>query len=243
MSDYIGAELGLFQHATNWKRYYGKMVGPFLGREVLEVGAGLGANVPLFYQGAPQRYVCLEPDAGLAAQIRAKVAAGRLPPDCEVVEGTLDSLPPGARFASLLYVDVLEHIEDDRAEMRRAWARLRPGGHLVVLAPAHAFLFSPFDASIGHYRRYSRAALAALVPAARVRLRYLDSLGLLLSLGNRLLLRQPMPTLRQILFWDKRVIPISRLLDPLLGFTIGKSVLGIWKKPSENAPPPAERAG
>lgn len=231
MSDYIGTELGLFKHATRWKGYYGRMIAPFLGGEVLEVGAGLGANVPIFCGPNQRRYVCLEPDGRLAGEIKANVAAGRLPPGCEVLIGTLDTLPAHAQFDSLIYADVLEHIQDDRGEAGKALKHLRPGGHLVVLAPAHAFLFSPFDASIGHYRRYSRASLASLLPVRPVCLRYLDSAGLLLSLANRLVLRQGMPTLRQIEFWDKRIIPLSRLLDPLLRYTVGKSVLGIWRRP------------
>ena len=53
---------------------------------------------------------------------------------------------------------------------------------------------------------------------------------MLLSLANRLLLQQKLPTLKQILFWDKRVIPLSRILDPVLGYRVGKSILGVWQK-------------
>ena len=49
------------------------------------------------------------------------------------------TLPAEAKFDAILYIDVLEHIEDDRAEMARAAARLKPGGALIVLAPAHPF--------------------------------------------------------------------------------------------------------
>jgi hypothetical protein len=63
----------------------------------------------------------------------------------------------------------------------------------------------------------------------REKLAYLDSVGLLASLGNRLLLSQSMPTAAQIKTWDSVLVPCSRLLDPLLGGTVGKSVLGIWR--------------
>ena len=230
MNDYVGTELGLFQHATNWKTYYGRMIAPYLGQEVLEVGAGLGANTAWLCRPAQQRFTCLEPDTNLARQIQAKISSGALPTCCKVIVGTLDSLAPRNQFDSLVYIDVLEHIENDHAEARKALTALRPGGHLVVLSPAHPFLFSPFDASIGHYRRYSRASLGALVADRPLLLRYLDSFGMCLSLANRLCLRQKMPSLQQIQFWDKWVIPISRLMDPLLGYRVGKSVLGVWKK-------------
>ena len=126
---------------------------------------------------------------------------------------------------------MLEHIEDDAEELRRASKHLKPGGALIVLSPAHPWLFAPFDQAIGHYRRYSRESLRAAAPRhlRRQKLVYLDAVGLLASLANRLLLKQDMPTAGQIKTWDGLLVPCSRLLDPLLGGTVGKSVLGVWR--------------
>jgi hypothetical protein len=143
-------------------------------------------------------------------------------------------LNPTEQFDAILYIDVLEHIADDADEMRRAAAHLREGGRCIVLSPAHQWLFSEFDAAIGHHRRYSRKSLKAAgkgVDSLRLeRLCYLDSCGLLASTANRLLLRQSMPGLRQILFWDRFLVRGSRLLDPLLFYGAGKSVLGVWTR-------------
>ena len=111
--------------------------------------------------------------------------------------------------------------------------RIKPGGYLVVLSPAHPFLYTPFDQAIGHYRRYTRDSLLALNPPGLevAQMRYLDSAGMLASLGNRLVLKQSMPTRRQIAFWDKFLVRVSTVSDSLLGFRLGKSVLGVWRKP------------
>jgi 2-polyprenyl-3-methyl-5-hydroxy-6-metoxy-1,4-benzoquinol methylase len=148
------------------------------------------------------------------------------------VLGGTESISTPASFDAVLYVDVLEHIDDDAAEMRRALGLLRPGGRLVVMSPAHQWLFTPFDKSIGHFRRYTRRTLAAVGPpgASLTRLRYLDSAGLLASLGNKLLLRSAMPTRRQIAFWDRVLVPMSRGIDVVLFHSIGKSVLGVWRR-------------
>ena len=149
--------------------------------------------------------------------------------------GQFVMLSPGplGTFDSILYIDVLEHIEDDRGELSRAAALLRPRGFLVVLSPAHPRLFSEFDAAIGHHRRYTRSTLAAAAPEGLelVRLVYLDSVGLLASLGNRLLLRESMPTPRQIALWDRVMVRLSTRLDPILRHRLGKSVLGVWRRP------------
>jgi hypothetical protein len=129
-------------------------------------------------------------------------------------------------------VDVLEHIQDDRAELMRAALHLAPGGHLVVLAPAHQWLFTPFDAAVGHYRRYDRTSLGALHPQGvrRVLLRYLDAVGVLASSANRLLVQSSQPTMGQILVWDRLMVPLSRLIDPVFVWRFGKSLLAVWKK-------------
>lgn len=229
---YAGGELDLFGRARHWKDYVRARLADFLGDHVLEVGAGLGATTGALVGEGRLEWVCLEPDAGLAARLSRSVAEGRLPDCCRVVRGTIASLPAEARFDTVLYVDVLEHIQDDRAEMRRAAHRLAPGGHVVVLSPAHQWLFSPFDRAIGHFRRYSRRTLAALTfPGLRlVRLQYLDSVGLLASLANRVLLRSSMPTTEQVLFWDRVLVPLSRLVDPALGWSAGKSVVAVWRR-------------
>ena len=108
--------------------------------------------------------------------------------------------------------------------------RSRPGGRIVVLTPAHQSLFSPFDAAIGHFRRYDRASLGRLSPCGLERMFFLDAVGLFASGANRLLLRQSMPTLGQIQTWDRWIIPVSRVVDPLLGFRAGKTIVGIWRK-------------
>jgi hypothetical protein len=136
-------------------------------------------------------------------------------------------------FDTLLYMDVIEHIEDDRGELSRAAEWLRPGGHLIILVPAHQWLYTPFDRAIGHFRRYTRTTLRRAGPAGLdlVRLIYLDSIGLLASLGNRMILNRSLPNPNQIALWDKVMVPLSKIVDPLIAYSFGKSVLGVWRKP------------
>jgi hypothetical protein len=61
-------------------------------------------------------------------------------------------------------------------------------------------------------------------------LTYLDALGASLSAANRLLLRKAQPTIGAIMFWDRYVIPISRVVDLAVGRLVGRSVLCVWQK-------------
>jgi SAM-dependent methyltransferase len=221
---YVGTELTIFREAVRWKAYWRGEIARYLRGAVLEVGAGIGANTAALATLARDRWICLEPDPALASRILLPSLRH------EVVVGTIGELPLVPTFDTILYLDVLEHIEDDHGELLRAAGRLNPGGTLIVLAPGHQFLFSPFDRAIGHFRRYDRRSLRACVPAGlqEKKLVYLDSCGLVASLGNRLFLRSAEPNQRQILAWDTFLVPCSRWLDPMLSGRLGKSVLGVW---------------
>jgi hypothetical protein len=229
--EYPGGELELFSGAVNWKGYLFESIRPFLGETVFEVGAGIGGTTKAFARGKHARWLCIEPDASLLRWVERGIDRGEIPSYCRAVNGTLGDLAPSELADSILYTDVLEHIEDDRGEIGRAVEHLRVGGHLIVLCPAHQSLFSPFDEAVGHYRRYDKEMFRNLThPRLRlVRLWYLDSVGMLASVMNSKLLRQNMPSKQQIALWDRWMVRPSRLIDPLLGHSFGKSILGVWK--------------
>ena len=227
---YVGSELSLFAGATTWKSYVRFHLKPYLSGDILEVGAGIGAATATFCDGSQRRWVCLEPDRDLADRIKSNLPAELT--KCEVVVGTLSDLGPGEQFDCILYMDVLEHIEADAAELVRAASHLKRNGTLAILAPALPWLFTPFDAAIGHYRRYTKNSLRSIAPQGlrETKCIYLDSAGLLASLGNKLFLRSPVPRKAQIQFWDRTMVPISRYTDRALHHAIGKSILGVWQK-------------
>ena len=231
--DYEGTELELFQAAVNWKAYWSSSVAPYVRGAALEVGAGLGANVANFRGKSGVGWTLLEPDRAMCEDMIRRAGAGQLPAGTEIVCGMLGDLPAGRTYDSILYIDVLEHIEDDRAELARAAARLALGGHLIVLSPAYQAVFSPFDAAIGHFRRYDRQSLLALTPAGLKPARsfYLDSLGLMLSVVNRFVTRQSNPTPATIKVWDRAIVPLSRIADRLVGHGFGRSIVAVWTRP------------
>lgn len=227
---YQGRELSLFANAKNWKKYVASIIRPYLGNDVLEVGAGIGASTCFLCDDFHRRWVCLEPDPRLAREIPATLSSCRCKRNCEVLVGTLKRLHTGERFDTILYIDVLEHVKDDHRELRRAYTHLRPNGSLVVLAPAHPRLFSEFDRAVGHYRRYTKQRLIDIAPKGRTpsRIEYLDAFGLLASATNRLWLKQGDITSRQIKLWDSILVRLSKAFHPLLRRWLGKSVLAVW---------------
>jgi SAM-dependent methyltransferase len=229
---YIGQELELFALATNWKRYVKAEIGKYLIGDVLEIGAGIGGTTLALHDGTARRWVCLEPDDDQAKRLRTALTRSWGVYAPAVIAGSLRALADRQSFDCVLYLDVLEHIQDDRRQIEEAARLVRPGGHIVVLSPAHQWLFSEFDKSIGHIRRYDKRSLRSLMPSgwAEKKLAYLDSVGVLLSLANAIALRQALPSRLQLSLWDRLCVPLSRIVDWALLGKFGKSVLVVWEK-------------
>jgi ubiquinone/menaquinone biosynthesis C-methylase UbiE len=74
--------------------------------------------------------------------------------------GTLDHLNlPSNSLRSIGLFDVIEHLENPSLLLKEVYRVLKPGGVLITSVPACQFLFSQYDLSIGHFRRYSKSNL------------------------------------------------------------------------------------
>jgi SAM-dependent methyltransferase len=231
--EYIGQELKLFKEAINWKDYSFSQFSSFIKGDVLEVGAGIGTNTLIFSNRKDVQYnswTATEIDGQQVEILKQLNTEGKLTDKHIVKQAYVTELD--TQYDTLIYIDVLEHIEDDRQEVLNALNALKPNGHLIILCPAHNWLFSPFDKSIGHYRRYDKKRYLQILPKEFeiLRLRYLDSIGILASATNKLFLKKTYPTLKEVKFWDNYMVPISRMTDVMMFYSLGKSVLMIVKK-------------
>jgi SAM-dependent methyltransferase len=230
---YPGDDLEAMAPAVNYRRWIVDEFVPFLGSRVAEVGAGRGYVTELLAGSATRHVSAFEPAARMYALLERRFR-GR--PDIATYPAYLgESGGPdrGSCFDSLVYVNVLEHVEDDAAELMRAHGVLCAGGHLCIFVPALPVLYSAFDASIGHHRRYRRKELADLLQRAGftiLRLRYMDLVGaagwlLLLRFGRRPLERG------QVALYDRWVVPLMRRVESALPLPVGKNLLCVARKP------------
>ena len=227
---YPGEELVLFQQATHWKKYFSRHIKPFIKGNVLEVGAGIGSTTLLLNDGSADQWLMLEPDAQLSSQLKSKIETKLLPANCRLQTGTIDQV--SSSFDTIIYIDVLEHIEADAEELKKAARLLNAGGHLLVLSPAFNYLYSPFDKAIGHCRRYTRKMLRHITPGdlQLISNRYYDTVGFFAALMNKWVLRQKYPTSKQVRIWDKWMVPVSKISDKLFFHSFGKTIIAVWKK-------------
>ncbi len=175
---------------TAWLRFSSIRRGLALAkpRRVLEIGAGEGALGAWLARRFD--YIGVEPDE----QSRA-VAAARLR---ELGRGEIVSSLANVdtrRCDTLCAFEVLEHIDDDRGALALWRARLEPAGCLLFSVPAHSSRFGLSDRYVGHFRRYDRTALRALLESAGFEIRQWHSYGIGLghlvdTTRNRLLKRR-----------------------------------------------------
>jgi SAM-dependent methyltransferase len=234
--DHFGAAQDLERLGTA-KRFFDWVLDefdPYLRGRVLEVGAGLGTITRKLVERYPDvTIVALEPaenvftDLQSYAALTPRVAAHRL---------TLTEYEPDADdgFDAVIYLNVLEHIDDDERELRLAAKALREGGALLVFGPALEWLYSELDYRAGHYHRYSLRRLRDRVTAAGfeiVSARYFDVLGVLPYLLVYRLLRHDDISGSTLWGYDRVVVPLSRLIQQLVPRPpLGKNVVLIAVK-------------
>lgn len=134
---------------------------------ILDLGCGTGGNLAMLAQFGEVLGAELDAQAAQLAHARgvAPVVRGQLP----------DGLPlaPG-RFQCVTMLDVLEHIDDDRAVLRAVYELLAPGGQLLVTVPAFPFLWGPHDEAHHHQRRYCARPLRRLLEDSGLRVERLS---------------------------------------------------------------------
>ena len=188
-------------------------VAPWTGRRLLEVGAGTG-NLTSYFTDR-EEVLALDLDPAFAQVLRDRL--GHLPNIRVLVADATAPLDPivGQTFDSILCVNVLEHIPEEATALRRFHEHLTPGGTLLLLVPAHPWLYGEVDRLAGHCRRYRRRELGERLRENGfevVKIRYFNMLGALGWWVNvRLLRRRLLPELQMGLL--NRLVPLLRLED------------------------------
>jgi SAM-dependent methyltransferase len=186
---------------------------PFVGEQVLEVGAGIG-TFTLLLAGRGIRVTALEPEDELAEILEERT---RGLDGVRVYRQTIGDAPADlvGDADSVISFNVLEHIPDDRGALEAMRSFLRPGGQLLLLSPAHPFLFGATDRAVDHERRYTKDSLGTLLTESGydvADLRYVNPIGAAGWLvSSRLLRRTTLP--RGPLKLYERLVPALRTID------------------------------
>jgi SAM-dependent methyltransferase len=230
-SDYAGAQI-LLRLEADLNNYSTWIVDAFIhslaGRmtsesRVLDFGCGIGTLSRIFRERTGIAPDGVEPDAKQRATFAARGFRGF---------ASLAEAP--ASYDVIFTSNVLEHIEDDEAALRELAQHLADKGRLLVYVPAFTLLWTRMDDNIGHHRRYTRSELAAKLRRAGFSVshsRYCDSVGFALALLFRLVgNKSGEPSSASLRLFDRCLLPISKMLDPLFSRFLGKNVFAVAHK-------------
>jgi hypothetical protein len=167
-------EFEALQQAKNYRAALIKEFSPYLGGNVIEIGAGIGQmtesliNVP-----GTARLLSVEPDDRLCDGFKSRLPAQAL------LRGTIHDVPRDAAWNAIVSINVLEHIEHDENELRAYREILEPSrGHLCLFIPARPEIYAPLDRDFGHHRRYTRRGLSAKLESAGFEILHLNYFNL-----------------------------------------------------------------
>ena len=225
--NYDGWELPLFDLSKNFRKYQFDLIKEFVSGNVAEIGPGNGIILKLYLDHC-DKLDLFEPDKNLYSKLNDKFSNSK---KITVINDELNT--SSNIYDVILYLDVLEHIEDYEKEILKAHNALKKGGYLLINVPAFQFLYSDFDKDIGHFRRYSKKDITNLCSNYNLeinKLKYYDSIGFFLSFLSKMTRSNYKKNFeKKIKIWDS-LIPFSRILDKIFISYFGKSLLIVIKK-------------
>ena len=233
---FAAADLEVMSDAENYVEWiFSELVAPHLGRHVLEIGSGIGTfSTRLAAYPKVERLTCVEIDPRCADLAHQALSATQTHANVESHIGDYFAVPLAKdRYDTALLVNVLEHLPDDRAAVRKARSELRMDGTLVIFVPAFDLLMSDLDRRLGHYRRYTTASLRHLLEGAGFSvstLRYYNFTGFLGWLWRFRIRRSTAQSPALVRFFDRVILPVQLRVERLLPLPVGQSVYAVAKK-------------
>ncbi len=234
---YVGKDLEAMWFAENYHRWILDLFGPYLGARVVEVGAGRGGFSKLILEHSVKSLSLVEPSVDMFPLLNSFVQDLHTATAIDTYNATFanvaDEIARKQQPDSVIYVNVLEHIPDDLAELRHVHRTLVDGGRVFIFVPAFQWLYGSFDKLVGHYRRYTRSELTGKLEQAGFRVLTSGYLGFLSMfpwwLKYRVFKSEEMEA-GAVKFYDTYVIPALRRVETAVPPPVGNNIFLVAEK-------------
>ena len=228
--------LDALEQAPRFNQWMFDVIKPYLGERVAELGSGRGNLSKLLKEGRQLLATDYRVDYVNELRERWGEMSSVNVSQIDLRESISYEVVRRFRPDTVVCLNVLEHIEDDRAVLNNLRRVLPQNARIVFLVPYNPKLTSEFDRQIGHFRRYDRRELDHKMKEAGFTVErqiYFNKMGVFAWWIGNTLMRQ-----RTITTWQLRIYnfltPILRLLDKVLPFS-GLSTIVVARQGAEQA--------
>lgn len=222
--------------ARQFNTWMFRVIQPFINGRILEIGSGIGNISSLLLKDYPsvtlsdinpQYCSYLHEHYGHFTSLESIERLDLVAPDFEQRNANLLQ-----QFDTIILMNVIEHIEDHDQAVNNAKRLLRTGGQLILLAPAYPYLFCKLDTGLGHFRRYTKKSLKALLTRNGFFISghtYFNFTGIAGWFLFGKILRRTELNNGEVGIYEKTV-PLHKFIDRLMHRFAGLSVICIGKK-------------
>lgn len=233
---YVGKDLEAMSFAVNYHKWILDEFRPFLGRRVVEVGAGTGSFSEMLLREDIDSLSLVEP-SGMFESLIPNVNQFKNKAQVNFYKSFFSEaaaeISEKQNPDSIIYVNVMEHIEDDRAELGYVRQTLAKGGRCFIFVPALMSLYGEFDRKIGHFRRYTKQEVEEKCRTAGFKIltaKYFDLAGIIPWFVKYKMLKSDSLDSGAVTLYDKVAIPLVKGMEKIVNVPLGKNVLLIAEK-------------
>ena len=223
---YDGWELNEFDNANNFRNYQFERILKYIKGQTAEIGPGTGSNIKKYINQISSLHL-YEPSKNLFKVLKKKFKHNKI----KIINKPIEIKKK--KFDTIIYLDVLEHIQNDEVEVKKALKNLKKGGYLIINVPAFNLLYSEFDKDVGHFKRYKKNDLKKILTNQKynkVEMEYYDSIGFILVLLSKIVNVNYKKNFNKKIYLWNNLIPISKLIDKCVFNSFGKSLICVIKK-------------
>jgi len=225
--------------ASNYYQWIFDEFSPYIGNKIIEVGAGTGIFTNYLKSTNPELLYSIEPSPLLYSQlvkteiedIQKTGNNQRFFTRNNFLQDNIEEL--ANKINTIIYISVLEHIEDDVQELKIANKFLEPNGHILIFVPSLQWLYGSHDKMVGHYRRYYKEQLIEKVEISGFKIKkvkYFDFIGIIPWWICFCLLKMTKLNTKQSKSYDKYAVPVIKFFEKIVSPVIGKNLILIAEK-------------
>lgn len=226
-------ELEKMSRAVNYNDWIWQTISPYIGEDILEVGAGVGTFTE--YLKTRSRVYATD-----IAQNCLQGLEKRFKEYSNIIVEMFDITRPPAEenwteriVDTAICLNVIEHIKDDIGALRNINDILATRGRIIIMVPAFQFAYGTIDKLDGHFRRYAKRELLSKLEKTGfkpLKIHYFNSIGLLAWFYTNKIARDNATSMMKVKVYDKYFVPILKTGERIIKPPFGQSLIAIGEK-------------